>query len=467
VAKTRSFATVPPVPLPQAWLTPLHEWQVRALTNWYDNGCTGAVEAVTGTGKTHLGLEAAAQNAARGHPTTVIVPSLELQAQWRERFRRYTPDLRISTVGGDARGNARAADVVIATVHSAIKNDLSFGDPGSLLVADEMHRYGAEKWSMALRGDYGRRLGLTATLERSDDAVDDIIRPYFSRFVSTYGFEQALRDDVVAPFNLYVVPVELTNVERQTYDGLCRSISDILRKLRAAGALGGGDGSFAAKLRAVAGSGGPLARQAQAAESAIRKRRDLLCETSGKLDAVQKLSTVVRNSDGTIVFTQSVAMAEAAAEGLRESGTRASALHAGMDPSERRSNLAALEDGRVAALTAPKLLDEGIDVPRVDLGVVLTASKSRRQMIQRLGRVLRRKSGGRSVDFVIVYAHDTIEDPEAGAHEGFLDTVVDVASTSTRVDAGWLEDWDGVRLADLPVAPEPVPDLEELASAFA
>jgi RNA polymerase primary sigma factor len=42
-------------------------------------------------------------------------------------------------------------------------------------------------------------------------------------------------------------------------------------------------------------------------------------------------------------------------------------------------------------LSAPRILDEGIDVPAADLGIIVGASNSRRQMIQRTGRVLRTK----------------------------------------------------------------------------
>ena len=49
-------------------------------------------------------------------------------------------------------------------------------------------------------------------------------------------------------------------------------------------------------------------------------------------------------------------------------------------------------------------------MPDIDLAVVLGGSKSRRQMIQRMGRVLRQKPDGRKATFVVVYAKDTAED---------------------------------------------------------
>ena len=80
-------------------------------------------------------------------------------------------------------------------------------------------------------------------------------------------------------------------------------------------------------------------------------------------------------------------------------------------------------------VTAPQVLDEGIDVPSADIAVILASSKSRRQMVQRMGRVLRRKDDGRLARFVILFVHGTSEDPSRGAHENFLDEILPVADT--------------------------------------
>ncbi len=83
-------------------------------------------------------------------------------------------------------------------------------------------------------------------------------------------------------------------------------------------------------------------------------------------------------------------------------------------------------------MSAPRVLDEGIDVPAADLAVIVGASRSHRQMIQRLGRVLRRKVDGRVARFAVLYVEGTIEDPAAGAHEGFFDAVTDIADATRR-----------------------------------
>ena len=57
-------------------------------------------------------------------------------------------------------------------------------------------------------------------------------------------------------------------------------------------------------------------------------------------------------------------------------------------------------------------------------------------MIQRMGRVLRRKPDGRVAHLIIVYAAGTVEDPALGAHDGFLDEITPVATAVHRIPPG-------------------------------
>ena len=98
--------------------------------------------------------------------------------------------------------------------------------------------------------------------------------------------------------------------------------------------------------------------------------------------------------------------------------------------SERRKVFAGFEDGTHELVAAPRLLDEGIDVPAADLAIVLASSRSKRQMIQRMGRVVRRKDDCRIARVAIVYVEGTAEDPNDGAHEDFVETIQDAADDS-------------------------------------
>jgi hypothetical protein len=57
-------------------------------------------------------------------------------------------------------------------------------------------------------------------------------------------------------------------------------------------------------------------------------------------------------------------------------------------------------------------------------------------MIQRMGRIMRRKPDGRRARFAVLFVEGTIEDPARGAHEGFLTEITDVADDVLRFPAG-------------------------------
>ena len=102
--------------------------------------------------------------------------------------------------------------------------------------------------------------------------------------------------------------------------------------------------------------------------------------------------------------------------------------------------MTAFRNGQLAVLVAPQVLDEGIDIADADLAIVLGTSRSRRQMIQRLGRIVRRKPDGRRARFVLAYIRATIEDPATGTHHDFLTETANVAQAITTAKPsvdGW------------------------------
>ena len=156
----------------------LYEWQIDALTTWLRCGRRGVIEAVTGSGKTNLAIAAIVDAHRRGLFVLVIVPSRVLIDQWHERLTVLIPDCKIGRLGDNYRDRPEDCDVLITTRHSAASHrPLPPGDAGGLLIADECHGYGGGKLRKSLLHQYGERLGLTATLERSDDAVEKSSSP--------------------------------------------------------------------------------------------------------------------------------------------------------------------------------------------------------------------------------------------------------------------------------------------------
>lgn len=135
------------------------------------------------------------------------------------------------------------------------------------------------------------------------------------------------------------------------------------------------------------------------------------------------------------MFTDTVEQAERAAAILHAAGVPAEEIHGDLAADRRRIRLAQFRNGNLQVVVAPRVLDEGVDVPDAEVAIVLAAFRTRRQMIQRLGRVLRLKDDGRPARLVIAFSRDTREDPAMGAQEDFLREVTGVARSVTTVDA--------------------------------
>jgi hypothetical protein len=80
-------------------------------------------------------------------------------------------------------------------------------------------------------------------------------------------------------------------------------------------------------------------------------------------------------------------------------------------------------------------------------------------MVQRMGRIVRRKTDGRRARFVVAFIRDTIEDPAFGAHESFLDEVTAIATTVVTLTPSTPDSWAELvaSLSPWPVEPWPAP----------
>ncbi len=420
----------------------LRDWQVEAFATWVERGCCGVVEAITGAGKTRLAVAAVRAALARGGRAMVLVPTLDLQDQWVAELREWVPSARVGRLGGGGDADLHDNHVVVATPHSAaaVPVDLPPGALG-LLVADEAHRYGAPTWGAALREPFAMRLALTATYERSDDGLVEVLGPYFGGVVHTYGYAEAARDGVIAPFRVGLVGTALDEHEQQAYDAADARVKQLRSAL-----LGHGwprnPLDMIARAATVVGehSGTPPGRasrevtDARAFLAALRGRRDVAAQSAGKLDVVRLVAPALVDRRA-LVFTDTVEQAEQAAALLTEAGVAAEELHGGLTDKRRRIRMAQFRNGNLSCVVAPRVLDEGVDVPEAEVAVVLAAFRSRRQMVQRLGRVLRVKADGREAALLVAFATGTREDPANGAHDDFLAEVRDVAREVVTLDA--------------------------------
>lgn len=462
----------------------LYRWQLDALVSWLRCGRRGVVEAVTGSGKTDLAIAAARDALRRGRFVLVVVPSRVLLEQWHGRLTTALPGARVGRLGDSGTDRPDGCDVLVATRHSAAAHRPNPPtDAGGLLIADECHGLGGRTLRRAMLRDYEERLGLTATLERSDDGVTELLLPYFGGICHRYGFEEAIADGVCAPPRVALVGVPLSLEERAEYTATEAQLVNARQHLRQVPGMPLDPfGDFLAAVAHLAdGDAGADGRAARDYLDAFAKRRAIVAQSTGKYELLGALAGPIREAHGALVFTETVRAANHAINRL-DPHVAIDLITGSTARGQRREILDDLRVRRLDAVAAPRVLDEGIDVPDANLGVVMSASRTRRQMIQRMGRILRRKQPGVAARFVIMFAKDTLEDPASRVdRDGFLDEIERIAEAVGTFDgeeAGELEAFlaapgpavvpEPVRVGDEPERPRPLDAAEAYAQvAFA
>jgi superfamily II DNA or RNA helicase len=358
----------------------LRPYQRDALEAWTDADRRGVVELPTGSGKTVIGLAAVA---AVGAPALVVVPTIDLLEQWHEELAREF-DADIGRLGG---GEQRVGEVTVATYDSAYLRADELGGRFGLVVFDEVHHLGGEGYrDIARLLAAPARLGLTATFERPDgahEAVAELLGPVVYRLSP-----EDLAGEHLAPYDIKRLEVELTPEERERYEQYQGTFTDYL----ASSNIQLRSGSDYQELVKRSGTD-PRAREALLAK---QRAREVVMTARRKVDRLADLLDRHRE-DRVIVFTASTDLVYRVSERFlipaitHETGT-----------DERREILERFRTGTYSRVVTANVLDEGVDVPDANVGVLLAGSGSEREFTQRLGRLLRPGDGERALLYELV-----------------------------------------------------------------
>lgn len=115
----------------------LYPWQEEAYAAWRSAGRRGVVEAVTGTGKTRLGIVAAIGQSQLKGVTLIVVPSIMLMEQWEDELQVWLPGKKIGRYYGDERSTFDDCDLIVGVVNSVRNMVFDLSGRTGLLIADE------------------------------------------------------------------------------------------------------------------------------------------------------------------------------------------------------------------------------------------------------------------------------------------------------------------------------------------
>lgn len=361
----------------------LREWQETAFPLWWSRK-RGIVKVVTGGGKTVFAIHCLKQYLEENPKNSIliVVPSIALLDQWYEGLLLSYNTNQLSLNGGGEHLEDLSM-ITISTIDS-VKNIIDkFDASQTLLIVDECHKIGTEKRGETLTNNWHATLGLSATPERDyDDNFYIIIKKILGDIIFDYDYIDAREDEVIVNFKLLYAYAAMTPEEEDEYKKFTKSIQ------RRAATIGGNNmNDYPLKMM-------------------IFNRARMVKNSKNRIPfGIELLQKYKR--DSWIVFTENKKQAKEFNAIINTKGYQSAIYNTDLDASEREENLNNFKSGNLNVLVSCTALDEGFDMPEADGAMILSASSSKRQRIQRMGRVLRITANKQNALIVTVYSSKT------------------------------------------------------------
>jgi superfamily II DNA or RNA helicase len=361
----------------------LREWQENAFPLWWAKK-RGIIKVVTGGGKTVFAIHCLKKYLEEepNKSILIVVPSIALLDQWYEGISLNFKNKDIALNGGGEQ-ITDLSKVCITTIDS-LKNIISKVEQQStLLIVDECHKIGTEKRGEMLAGNWHATLGLSATPERDyDDNFYIIIKKILGDIIFDYDYIDAREDEVIVNFKLLYAYAEMTEAENDKY-------KDFTKKIQRRAATIGGNNMNDYPLKML-----------------IFNRARMVKNSKNRIPSGVKLLQKYKR-DSWIVFTENKKQAKEFNKIINKKGYKSAIYNTDIDNVEREENLNNFKSGNLNVLVSCTALDEGFDMPEADGAMILSASSSKRQRIQRMGRVLRITANKENALIVTVYSSKT------------------------------------------------------------
>lgn len=407
--------------------------QVKAIENFIQNNYQSLFAMATGTGKTLTSLFSLNELAKNVliKSVLIVVPLKDLVDQWQEDIEPYFNG-EIITVRSGLEWKEKLSDIsllklldkekytskliIITTYDSFCLNDEkilnSLDIEHTLIIADEVHKFGAVSYQRKLPEKIKYRIGLSATPKRPyDEKGTSAIFDYFCSSENFYEFsiKDAIDADMLCHYDYHPILVSLTDFEMDDYEIISEKIS---------------------RLSVIVNNSEAVTKEEkESLEQLLKQRHRIIERASNKKEIFldKMLEEIKKYKDKTIIF---------APDGKDENGNdllnsyktdlwqklmskgKIISMKEYVQGTEK-TVIDSFTQGGIDIIFAKQRLNEGIDIPAAKRAFFIASSTSEREFIQRRGRVLRKHSSKNKAeifDFIVIpsdlnskYAHSIID----------------------------------------------------------
>ncbi|QYJ68799.1 DEAD/DEAH box helicase family protein [Flavobacterium litorale] len=411
--KLEIILNTPKFPFPQG----PREYQKEAYNEWVKKDYSGVFAMATGTGKTITSLNCLLNifNEEKKYRAIILVPSIALLNQWEEEVNSFN-FRKILKVGGGSNWEKEFSnycsnyswglkeDLVIISTYGSFVLDrfqklFKKIQKDFLLIADEAHNMGANNIKSKLSGlEVTKKIGLSATPKRIYDPEGTIAIDKFFKdeppYTYSFGMEKALEYGFLTGYKYFPKIVELTEEEFEEYTEISK------------------------KLLKFFDFENSKFKDDPIVEILLLKRKNIIHKASNKLNLFSSIvGELIKNKKDQFVFAYIPEGNTQNSEGDRVKILNQYLRRVHRDFPKIKMNsytsedqnlseiLRGFEDGKIEVLFAMKMLDEGVDIPRAEVGIFASSTGNPRQFIQRRGRLLRKhkdKAFATIYDMVVV-----------------------------------------------------------------
>jgi len=360
----------------------MRKYQIDSIKNWVNDiniTGNGIIKAPTGSGKSVIAILSALEMLKNKENAKIIyaVNSTTLLKQFQNFAKKE--DLPFLLVSGevDELKNGQKSDLIALSVsyyysqkkqkkHEKLKELISNAD---LIIIDEAHHTPANMIkSLLLDSPNSIRLGLSATPIREDGRELEILG-LLGKISYSIDYAELVKNNYLVPLEYIqyetvpskVIKEEIQNINiTKSYDAFAKTYSRVLRLFE--------NSPFTNK-------------------QIIEKIKEL-------------------NKYPALAIVRRISTAKKLSELMNQNGIIADWVSSKTDLNERMQKIENLKSGKIQVLISTSLADEGLDIPNLQLVVLLTQGKSRIKLVQRIGRVMRpsiNKQKGYILDIVYPY----------------------------------------------------------------